>query len=219
MSVSNARLASVLVCTAIVALPALALAQEQAHAKKGLSDYVRHLAFAYERLPLSVGDTTFSVDGSPDLEGKELGFSSPIAHVLDVRWEFDVARKYVVVLDTYMGGWAKRDTAATDPYASHVSGDIVVGGGGLGLGDTWRLGDHLVVRGDVTLGLQLSQIPLSPHPSRGNSGINAFQIFVRPRVAFEVSLSETLALGAFVSDDAVRPKLVALGGYLGVTLW
>ena len=106
MGVSRARVTSALLSAARVAAAMPASAGETEHTKSRLSDYIRHFTVGYERLPLSVGDTTYYGDGLPNHKGKELGFSSPIAHVLDVRWEFDVARTFVVVLDTYMGGWA-----------------------------------------------------------------------------------------------------------------
>jgi hypothetical protein len=219
MGVSRARVASALVCAAIVASATAAHADEPEHTKSKLSKYVRQFTIGYERLPLSVGDSTFWANGAPSHTGKELGFISPIAQVLDMRCELGVSGDLVVVLDSFVGGWAKSDTVATDPYVSRVTGDIVVVGSGVGLGDVLRLGDHVVVRGDFTLGFQMPQIPVWPHPSRRNSGINAFQIFVRPRVALEVPLSDIFALGAFVSDDVVRPGLVAFGGYVGITPW
>ena len=218
MRVSLARVPPALLGAATLAAAMPASADETTHTKRRLTDFIRQFTIGYERLPLSVGDATFRVEGLSSHTGKELGFSSPVAQVIDMRSEIQVVDEMFIVLDSEVGGWAKRDTTATDPYASHVRGDITVGGVAFGLGDALRLGGHLVVRGDVTLGVQLLGIPVSPRPSPRGGDV-AVQFFVRPRVALEVPVDEIFALGAFVSDDAVRPRLVAFGGFIGISPW
>ena len=112
-------------------------------------------------------------------------------------------------------GWAPSDATATDAYAQHVKGSMLVASFGFGIEGIVPLGGGVRLRAAATAGPQLLMIPLDvTSPTGRSNSLGAIQLFVRPRVALEVPVTENVLLGAFVTDDLLRVASWGSGAYV-----
>jgi hypothetical protein len=174
-----------------------------------------HVELGFERMSMNAGGSDFSSRGFPTHTGSELGFVTPTANLFDVRMTLFAGRGIGFVSDTAIG-WAESDAAATDPYAQHVKGSMVVAQIGFGIEGLVPLGGGVQIRAAATTGPQFMTIPLDTTSSSGRSNaLGAFQWFIRPRVALEVPIADHVMLGAFVTNDLMRVRSWGGGGYVG----
>jgi hypothetical protein len=177
----------------------------------------RHFAFGYERLVLSVADTTFhGGDTLPSHTGRELGFITPAANMIDFRWGFFGRHDFGLALETMIGGGAASDAVGTDPFAQQVRGDLFVMAFGVGIEGRIPLGSGVQLRADATTGPQIAMVKVSDSPR--NNSLVAIQLFLRPRIALEVPIVQRFHVGAFLTDDLIRVQSWGAGGYLGFSL-
>src|SRR5258708_39907207 len=115
------------------------------------------MSHGYERLVLPVADSTFaggSGTGLPSHTGRELGFISPAANLVDFRVGFSGRSGLGIVTETMFGGWASSDATGTDPFAQQGRGSLFVIAFGRGLVGRLPLGGGGLHLPAVTTGPQ-----------------------------------------------------------------
>ena len=179
---------------------------------------ILHMELGFVRMAMPVAGSNFSASGFPTHTGSELGFVTPTANLFDMRMTLLAGRGIGFVSDTNIG-WAESDAPATDPYAQHVKGTMVVAQIGFGVEGIIPLGGGVQLRAAATTGPQFVTIPLDTTNASGRSNaLGAFQWFLRPRVAIEAPITTGVMLGAFVTDDVLRVRSWGGGGYVAFVL-
>jgi hypothetical protein len=171
------------------------------------------LELDYGRIVLPVGGTTFSSSGWPDKKGRELGFANPLAHAVAFRSSF-IVEPHLGVTFGMNFAWAHADATGTDPVAQQTTGWLFASDFlDLGVEGVETLGPF-TFRAGGSLGPRILMIGMD-HKVNNSNAVGSFQFYVRPRVAAELALGDSVSLGAYVSDDILRTTSVGVGAYLG----
>jgi hypothetical protein len=175
---------------------------------------ILHMEFGYQRMALPVAGTNFGSSTLPSHTGSELGFVTPTANMMDFHWTLFAGRGLGFVSD-FAVGWAGSDAPATDAFAQHVTGSMVIANFGFGLEGIVPLGGGVNLRAAATTGPQLLMIPVDiPSANGRNQGLAAVQWFIRPRVALEGPLADHVMLGTYLTDDLLRVRSWGGGAYV-----